>query len=301
MNLTFLRSTLIILSFALGTACTFMDVEPATEHEAFGQPKPIFPESEYLKGREGWVLVGYSVSRSGLVTDVGVIESSGNAAFERAAIDAMVRWRFPPGDERQHTGLINFEFDRTVVQLSRRFTSLNRKAHKLVDAGDLDAAAEMLEKIRSDDDLSVFELAYSYLTEGRIAGARGDHAGQLALFRQAIRNEGRWLDRDNYLATLRAIVIMEIEQQDYVSAVRDYGLLADSAVGRRKGGDLGDLVRSIDEQLQEKGVTAEPYMASNISLSIRRDRPDTDPTIGERPTDPGPGATPPPRPPRKSN
>jgi hypothetical protein len=199
----------------------------------------------------------------------------------------MERWRFPPGDERQHTGLINFEFDRTVVQLSRRFTSLNRKAHRLIDAGDLDAADKMLERIRGDDDLSVFELAYSFLT--------------LAWFRKAIRNDGRWLDRDNYLAALRAIVIMEIEQQDYVSAVRDYNLLAESSVGRKKGGDLGDLVQSIDEQLQEKGVVTEPFMASNISLSVRRERPDTDPTIGERPTDPGPGATPPPKPPRKSN
>jgi TonB family protein len=301
MNLTFLRYMLISVALGLGAACAVMDEEALTEEQAFGQPRPIFPESEYLQGREGWVLVGYSVARSGLVTDLGVIDSSGNEAFERSAIDAMQRWRFPPGEERQHTGLINFEFDRTVVRLSRRFTSLNRKTHQLIDAGDLDGAVSMLEKIRSDDDLSVFELAYSYLTEGRIAGARGDHAGQLELFRKAVRNEGRWLDRDNYLATLRAIVIMEIEQQDYVSAVRDYNLLAESSVGRKKGGELGDLVQSIDEQLQEKGVATEPYMASTISLSVRRQRPDTDPTIGERPTDPGPGATPPPKPPRKSN
>ena len=117
MNLTILRSSLVAACLFLGAACTDMDVEPVTADEAFGQPRPIFPESEYLKGREGWVMVGYAVSRSGLVTDVGVIESSGNKAFERATIDAMERWRFPPGDERQHTGLINFEFDRTVSRL----------------------------------------------------------------------------------------------------------------------------------------------------------------------------------------
>ena len=301
MRLSVTRTLGALAILALGSACSVMDMESATENEAFGQPQPIFPESEYLKGREGWVLVGYTVSRSGLVSDLGVIESSGSRAFERAAIDAMERWRFPPGDERQHTGLVNFEFDRTVVHLSRRFTSLNRRTHVLIDAGDLDGADEMLEKIRGFDDLSVFELAYSYLTEGRIAGARGDHAGQLALFRKAIRNDGRWLDRDNYLAALRAIVIMEIEQRDYVSAVRDYDLLAESSVGRQKGGDLDDLVRSIDEQLQEKGIVSEPYMASNVSLAVRRIRPNTDPTIGERPTDPGRGAVPPPRPRKKSN
>ncbi|MDJ0814199.1 MAG: energy transducer TonB [Woeseiaceae bacterium] len=301
MNLSLLRYGLIFLCLACGAACTVTDLEePETEDEAFGQPKPIFPESEYQRGREGWVLVGYAVSRGGLVTDVGVLESSGNKAFEREAVDAIERWRFAPGDERQETTLVNFEFDRTVVQLSRRFTSLNRKTHELVDAGDLDAADEMLARIRSDDDLSVFELAYSYLTEGRIAGARGYHGEQLRLFRKAIRNEGRWLDRDNYLAALNAIVIMEIQQQDYVSAVRDYNLLAESSVGRKKSRDLGELVQSIDEQLQEKGVVTEPFLASTLSLSVRRERPDADPTIGERPTDPGPGATPPPKPPKRN-
>ena len=301
MNLSALRSGFILAALTLGAACSVMDMESATENEAFGKPRPIFPESEYLKGREGWVMVGYEVAPSGLVTYVGVLDSSGNEAFERAATNALAKWRFAPGDERQQTGLVNFEFDRTVVQLSRRFTSLNRKTHELIEAGDLDAADEMLEKIRSDDDLSVFELAYSYLTEGRIAGARGDHGGQLQLFRKAIQNEGRWLDRDNYLASLRAIVIMEIEQQDYVSAVRDYELLAETPVGRKLGGELGELVRSIDEQLQEKGINTEPYMASNISLTVKRDRPEHDPSIGERPTDPDRGATPPPKPPRKTN
>mgnify|MGYP000131469592 CR=1 FL=1 len=35
---------------------------------------------------------------------------------------------------------------------------------------------------------------------------------------------------------------MEIEQQDYVSAVRDYELLAETPVGRKLGGELGELV-----------------------------------------------------------
>ncbi|MDJ0906877.1 MAG: energy transducer TonB [Woeseiaceae bacterium] len=302
MNQPIARSVLIAVLLFVASACTVMDMESLeNEDEAFGQPKPIFPESEFNKGREGWVMVGYEVAPSGLVTYVGVLDSSGNEAFERAATDALAKWRFAPGDERQQTGLINFEFDQTIVRLSRRFTSLNRRAHEYIEAGDLDAAEETLGKIRSYDDLGVYDLAYSYLTEGRIAGARGDHAGQLRLFRKAVQNDGRWLDRKHYLAALRAIVIMEIEQQDYASAVRDYELLAETSVGRDVGGDLAELVQSIDEQLQEKGITAAPYMASNISVTVERYRLTERDPIKERPSDADRGAHPPMKPPRKSN
>ena len=302
MYLSALRSCCVLAVLTMGSACTVMDMESTqAEDQAFGQPKPVFPESEYQKGHEGWVMVGYEVAPSGLVSYAGVLDSSGNEAFERAATDALAKWRFAPGDLRQETGLVNFEFDQTIVQLSRRFTSLNRRAHDLIEDGDLEAAEEMLEKIRSYDDLTVYDLAYSFLTEGRIAGARGDHAGQLRLFRKAVQSEGRWLDRRHYLAALRAIVIMEIEQQDYASAVRDFELLSETSVGRERGADLEDLVLSIDEQLQEKGIDTPPYMAANISVTVERLRPTERDPIKEKPSDRDRGAYPPMRPSRGRN
>ncbi len=302
MNQPFARFVQIAVLLSIAPACTVMDMESIdSQDQAFGQPKPIFPESEFNKGREGWVMVGYEVAPSGLVTYVGVLDSSGNEAFERAATNALEKWRFAPGDERQHTGMVNFEFDQTIVRLSRRFTSLNRRAHEFIEAGELDAAEEVLEKIRNYDDLSVYDLAYSYLTEGRIAGARGDHAGQLQLFRKAVQNEGRWLHRKHYHAALRAMVLMEIEQQDYASAVRDYELLSETSVGREVGADLAELVQSIDEQLQEKGITTAPYMVSNINVTVERVRLTERDPIKERPSDRDRGAYPPMKPSRGRN
>ena len=301
MNLSFLRFGLITAALGLVSACTVMDLEPETQDGAFGQPNPHYPGSEVSKGHEGWVLVGYSILPSGLVTDVGVLESSGNEAFERETVNALVDWRFPPGDERHQTSLINFEISGMGVQLSRRFMSLNRRAHKHIESGDLEKAEEALAKIRSDDDLNVYDLAYSYIIEARIAGARGDYARQLELFRMAVINEGRWLDRRHYLSTLRAMIIMEIEQQDYVSAVRDFALLTETSVGKERGADLEDLVRSIDEQLQERGINAPPYMASNTSITVKRTLPSQREQIGERPSDSERGAYPPVKPATKRN
>ncbi|MEJ2129700.1 MAG: energy transducer TonB [Woeseiaceae bacterium] len=298
MKTSILRSGLISVSFAALSACTVANMEPASsEDQAFGKPKPEFPMTEYSEAHEGWVMVGMVVSRAGLVTDLGVLDSSGSDAFDTAAIDALQHWRFAPGGKTNQTALVNFEFDYTVVGLSRRFMSLNSEAHKLIDEGDLDGAERQLDEIRSDMDLSVFELAYSYLTEGRIAGERGDSVRQLNLFRKAVWNEGRWLARDNYLATLRAIVILEIDLQDYGSAVRDYDLLVKSSIGKRMASDLKEVISTIRSQMKDSNIEMDPYLVADNFVSVQLERPKHDPSMSVPPIDPRGTRAPPTQPP----
>ena len=276
-------------------------IQPSAE--TFEKPRPEFPQSEYGDGVEGWVLVGLDVGRSGLVTDIYVIESSGSEAFENSALATLQHWRFTPGEEGTRTVLVNFEYDETVVQLSRRFMSLNARVHRHIDKGRLEKAEDVIADIRSDDDLTVFELAYSYLSEGRIAGERGDPARQLALFRKAVRNEGRWLARDNYLSALRAIVILEIDLQEYASAVRDYDLMADSPVGRDLSADLAEVVETIRAQMKAHNLGWQPYLVADTLVTVERDRPRIDKTLSQPPVNPRGTVAPstPPAPPPNRN
>jgi len=295
MTTSILQSGLITISLVALSACTVADLEPArSEEQAFGKPKPDFPMTEYSRVREGWVMVSLSVSRAGFVIDLGVLESSGSDAFNKAAIDTLQHWRFAPGGNPNQTALVNFVYDDTVVLLSRRFMSLNESVHSLIEEGDLDGAEAILAEIRSDPDLSVFELAYSYLTEGRVAGDRGDSARQLMLFRKAIWNDGRWLARDNYLATLRAIVIMDLDLQDYGSAIRDYDLLTESSVGRKLGADLKAVISSIRSEMQDNDFVMQPYMVADNYVSVERERRQHDPSMSKPPIDPRRGIKPPP-------
>ena len=270
--------------------------------ERFEKPLPEYPQSEYGDGVEGWVLVGLDIGRSGLVTDIAILESSGSEPFDNSALATLQHWRFTPGEEGRRTVLVNFEYDETVVQLSRRFMSLNKRLHRHIDKGRLDKAEDALAEIRSDDDLTVFELAYSYLSEGRIAGERGDSAQQLALFRKAVRNDGRWLSRDNYLATLRAIVILDVDLQDYASAVRDYDLMAKSPVGKELSADLAEVIEIIRTQMKEHNFSWQPYVAADSEVTVKRDRPRIDKTLSQPPVNPRGTVTPsqPSRPPNRN-
>ncbi|RLA96238.1 MAG: hypothetical protein DRG69_01440 [Deltaproteobacteria bacterium] len=64
------------------------------------QPKPIYPLRARRAGVEGFVKVRFLVDRRGRVGEVEVLEASPEGYFERAAQDAVRRWRFVPGKVR---------------------------------------------------------------------------------------------------------------------------------------------------------------------------------------------------------
>ena len=59
-------------------------------------PPPEFPREARFAGSVGIVVVLVRVSAKGAVTDVRIEESSGSGPLDRAAIEAVARWRFFP-------------------------------------------------------------------------------------------------------------------------------------------------------------------------------------------------------------
>ncbi len=56
---------------------------------------PQYPARAAQTGLEGWVLVEFTVTRTGNTRDIVVVDSS-NRIFERAALDAAARFRYRP-------------------------------------------------------------------------------------------------------------------------------------------------------------------------------------------------------------
>jgi protein TonB len=57
---------------------------------------PQYPAGALLHGIEGWVLVEFTVSATGSVTEAVVVDSEPEAIFDRAALQAVRRWRYSP-------------------------------------------------------------------------------------------------------------------------------------------------------------------------------------------------------------
>jgi periplasmic protein TonB len=65
------------------------------EYMPIVQVAPQYPRRAMDRGLEGFVLLEFTVTRDGTVRDPRVIESS-STLFERAAIDAVMRFRYRP-------------------------------------------------------------------------------------------------------------------------------------------------------------------------------------------------------------
>jgi len=57
--------------------------------------EPQYPPQAAKRGLEGWVQLRFTITTSGSVADVAVVKSS-NAVFERAAVDAVRKWKYEP-------------------------------------------------------------------------------------------------------------------------------------------------------------------------------------------------------------
>ncbi len=57
---------------------------------------PQYPREALLKGIEGWVKVKFIILEDGSVDSPTVIEAEPNRLFNRAAIRAILRWKFKP-------------------------------------------------------------------------------------------------------------------------------------------------------------------------------------------------------------
>jgi TonB family protein len=237
------------------------------------QPKPEFPKSEFTRGREGWVLLAYDVLEDGTVFSPVVEASSGSDAFNKASLDAVRQWRYIPGEPQSDKVLLHFVYERKQPFVSKKFFARDRKIHAVIDKGQLDDAQERIDKTRLKDDLTAVELAYTYIAEGRIHGARGDKAGQLEHFRRAMINDGRWLGRNDYLRLLHAAVILELQLEDYSSALRDYTILTETDVGRKIAADIDEPMAKIANAVENGAELPPPYTPAELEVFIVREPP----------------------------
>ena len=57
---------------------------------------PRYPRQARLNGTEGWVQIEFTITADGRVIDPVVVGANPRGVFDRAAIQAIIRWKFKP-------------------------------------------------------------------------------------------------------------------------------------------------------------------------------------------------------------
>ena len=68
----------------------------ASQPQPISTPAPRYPAQALRRGEEGTVMVSARISADGVPSSVEVARSSGSRLLDRAAVDAVRRWRFRP-------------------------------------------------------------------------------------------------------------------------------------------------------------------------------------------------------------
>jgi protein TonB len=78
---------------------------------------PQYPRQALINGIEGWVRIEFTITPDGRVKDPVVIDSAPRSVFDRAAMQAILRWKFKPrfidgqAIERRASQIITFELE----------------------------------------------------------------------------------------------------------------------------------------------------------------------------------------------
>jgi periplasmic protein TonB len=57
---------------------------------------PEYPQRARSRGIEGWVQVEFTITPAGTVADAKVVDADPKGLFEKAALDAIARWKYNP-------------------------------------------------------------------------------------------------------------------------------------------------------------------------------------------------------------
>ncbi len=69
---------------------------PTTDAVLLRAAPPVYPPNALRMRQAGWVVVSFTIDAEGRTTDVAVVSSQPRRIFDRAAIDAVNRYRFTP-------------------------------------------------------------------------------------------------------------------------------------------------------------------------------------------------------------
>lgn len=197
---------------------------------------PEYPRIARMKGVEGWVLVGYTVSEIGRPEDVTIIDTSIEGYFEDAAARAVRLYRFEPasflGEPVSQGGMserIFFILSSQGWDTDPSFRERYSTASRTIREGPLDVARTLIDDLADEPSEWLAEAFYLDLLELKYARAIGDRRATERHLERALVVAKEKAPAPVYQGLLRDAVGIRGESADYREALAAYETLLAAA------------------------------------------------------------------------
>lgn len=233
---------LVVALVAAGDPMAAEVADPAAGGEAelalevFSAPKvrnmaaPRYPRRRARDFREGWVQLNFMVGRDGSPYEIAVTDSTGDAAFEEAAVAAVARSTFEPASlggepiDAGHALKIRFSLSEPLESARPSFVSRHRALMTAIYAGDRKAADRHLDALEVRN---LYEDAYYHLARYFHASRWGQRAEQIQALKRTIAHEreGTYLPEALFVDALASLFSLQVDVQDFGGALETWGTL----------------------------------------------------------------------------
>ena len=222
----------------------------------------FYPMEEVRDGREGWVVLNMMIDPMGKPYEAMVVDSSGNPAFEKAALRALNQMGFEPA--RRGTTPIDasflFKMKFAISNMANgatpafaaaygRFTAATR-------AGDKAKADAALERLHPEN---LYEEAYANFGKFQYHRKWGTPAQQRVDLNRAVAGEDKptYLPKDVFAGALYERFRLEVGARDYGTALGTWDLLQPFATP-----DMRKDLQGIVDQLRAAQLGSQPILQS---------------------------------------
>lgn len=200
---------------------------PKITHWATGD---IYPRNEVIDGREGWVVVTLLVDSTGKLQDAMVRESSGNPAFERAALRAVQTCTFEPARrngtpvDATLTFKLTFAMANPAKSATPAFVSDYRKFMKAIQARDKPQADRQLARLAPRN---LYEEAFANIGKYYYHVEWGMPGQQREDLNAAIAGEKKqkYLPKDIFVTALFMKFKLEVAASEFGTALKTWDVL----------------------------------------------------------------------------
>ena len=176
--------------------------------------------------QEGWVQLSFVVSPDGTVEDPIVVDSSGQAAFERAALAAVARQRYTPAtidgkpvEQCVTEGMYTFFLPGRPRGARRVFRTNFTEVRSLMGAGNWAAAAAKVEEMFKTGTWTNYEASRLHLLRYELCTGADVLECKLKSLHRAASMDGFNLEPSIYRQVLEAMASVEIQLELYRDAL----------------------------------------------------------------------------------
>ncbi|MCB1646724.1 MAG: energy transducer TonB, partial [Pseudomonadales bacterium] len=250
----------------------------ATPVESYIPPERIelrlhYPAIDLQNGNEGWVEAHMMVSPEGKVYEPVIIDSSGGAGFERAAIRALKKGKFKPASlhgEPIDAGMrlkLTYRLKNKSQTVSREFHRDITEFIASIGNGDVEAAGKYREQLLLRGAKNLFEDAWLNFAMANYYQASNDKEGQYRHLKRAVAYESKesFLPASLFQSALVSMFALNVERSDFAAALATWKMLEPRLQDNDLKARLNNLVHEVrtaiegDSAIRVKGQIDQGY------------------------------------------